>query len=252
LSGALHSIGRHGQKPTAPLNLLGDFGGGGLLLAFGMVCALLEACRSGKGQVVDAAMLDGATSMMSMFFGFAANGWFDDEAGSHLLGTAAPFYDTYETADGKYIAIGSLEPKFFAQLLVLTGLDPTKFSTAGFSGVEQPMDQSAWPELREALEAVFRKKNRDQWCGIMEGTDVCFAPVLGLSEVHLHPHNAARKTTIEINGVQQPAPAPRFSRSSPKMPESGSLPGADSDAILSDWGFSNAEISALHENGGVT
>lgn len=251
LSGALHSIGRRGQKPVAPLNLIGDFGGGGLLLAFGMVCAIFEAGRSGKGQIVDAAMLDGATSMMSMFFGFAANGGFDDAPGSHMLGTAAPFYDTYETADGKYISIGSLEPQFFAQLLDLTGLDRKRFSAAGFNGVGQPMDRSVWPELREALAAVFRKRTRDQWCERMEGTDVCFAPVLGLSEVHSHPHNTARETTIEIDGVRQPAPAPRFSRSRPKMPESGSLPGADSDAILSDAGFSDEEISVLHENGGI-
>jgi len=251
LSGALHSIGREGHKPVAPLNLLGDFGGGGLLLAFGIVCALFETGRSGKGQVVDAAMLDGATSLMSMFFGFAANGWFDDATGSHMLGTAAPFYDTYETADGKYISIGSLEPQFFAQLLELTGLDPDRFSGAGFKGAGQPLDQSAWPELREALDSVFRTKTRDQWCRIMEGTDVCFAPVLGLSEVHLHPHNIARKTTFEIDGIRQPAPAPRFSRSRPEIPKPGSLPGADSDAILADWGFSHAEISALHENGGL-
>jgi alpha-methylacyl-CoA racemase len=204
LSGALHSIGRRGQKPVAPLNLLGDFGGGGLLLAFGMVCALFEAGRSGKGQVVDAAMLDGATSVMSMFFGFAANGWFDDAPGSHLLGTAAPFYDTYETADGQYISIGSLEPKFFLQLLELTGLDPAQFSGAGFTGAGEPVDTSAWPELRRSLESAFRQKTRDQWCSIMEGTDVCFAPVLGLSEVYLHPHNTARKTTLEIDGIRQP------------------------------------------------
>jgi len=251
LSGALHSIGRYGQKPVAPLNLIGDFGGGGLLLAFGMVCALLEAGRSGKGQVVDAAMLDGAASLMSMFFGFAANGWFDDATGSHLLGTAAPFYDTYETADGKYISIGSLETQFFEQLLELTGLDPRQFSGAGFKGVGRSMDTSAWPELREALESVFREKTRDQWCSIMEGTDVCFAPVLGLSEVHLHPHNTVRETIIEIDGVRQPAPAPRFSRSRLSIPETGSRAGADSDLILSDWGFSVAEISALHENGGI-
>ncbi len=251
LSGALHSIGRRGQKPVAPLNLVADFGGGGLLLAFGMVCALLEAVRSGKGQVVDAAMLDGAVSFMSMFFGFAANGWFDDELGSHLLGTAAPFYDTYETADGQYISIGSLEPQFFSQLLDLTGIDKKRFSDAGFQGAGQSIDISAWPELRQELESVFLNKTRDQWCRIMEGSDVCFAPVLGLSEMHLHPHNTARETTIEIDGIRQPAPAPRFSHSKPGIPETGSLPGTDSDAILSEWGFSTAEISALHKNGGI-
>jgi len=252
LAGALHSFGRRGQKPTAPLNLIGDFGGGGMLLAFGMVCALLEAGRSGKGQVVDAAMLDGATSMLSMFFGFSANGWFDDATGSHLLGSAAPFYDTYETADGQYVSIGSLEPEFYGQLLKLTGLDAEQFAGAGFKDTGQRLDTSCWPELREALESAFRKKTRDKWCGIMEGTDVCFAPVLGLSEMHLHPHNAARATTLEIDGVRQPAPAPRLSRSKPGIPEAGGLPGADSDAILTDWGFSAAEISALHENGGIT
>lgn len=251
LAGALHSIGRSGQKPVAPLNLVGDFGGGGLLLAFGMVCALLEAGRSGNGQVVDAAMLDGAVSFMAMFFGFAANASFDDETGSHLIGSAAPFYDTYETSDGKFISIGSLEPQFFSQLLELTGLDEERFSGAGFHGAGRSIDRSAWPELRKALESVFRNKTRDQWCRIMEGSDVCFAPVLGLSEMHLHPHNAARGTTIEIDGVRQPAPAPRFSRSRPEAPEAGSRPGEDSDEVLSEWGFSGAEISALHENGGI-
>ncbi len=251
LSGALHSIGRLGQKPVAPLNLVGDFGGGGLLLAFGIVCALLEAGRSGRGQVVDAAMLDGATSMMAMFFGLAAHGRFDDATGSHLLGTAAPFYDTYETADGKYVSIGSLEPRFFAQLLELAGLDPQQFAAAGFQGMGTPIDTSAWPELRAALEAAFREKTRDQWCSIMEGTDVCFAPVLSLSEAYLHPHNMARRTTIEIDGVRQPAPSPRFSRSSPAMPEPGSPPGADTDSILADWGFSAAEIEALQKSGAL-
>ncbi|MFQ5624913.1 MAG: CaiB/BaiF CoA transferase family protein, partial [Paracoccaceae bacterium] len=225
LSGALHSIGRAGQKPVAPLNLVGDFGGGGMLLAFGMVCALLEAGRSGQGQVVDAAMLDGAASLMSMFFGFAAAGGFDDSTGSHLLGTAAPFYDTYETADGKYVAIGSLEPRFFAQLLELTGLDAQRFAAAGFCGVGAAIDTALWPELREALEAAFRGKSRDEWCRILEGTDVCFAPVLGLSEVHRHPHNRARDTLVEIGGVRQPAPAPRFSRTRPATPVPGSPPG---------------------------
>ncbi len=251
LSGALHSIGRRGQKPVAPLNLLGDFGGGGLLLAFGMVCALLEVGRSGKGQVVDAAMLDGATSMMAMFFGFAANGEFDDAPGSHVLGSSAPFYDTYETADGKYISIGSLEPQFFAQLLELTGLDANVFLTAGFAGIGQSMDRSAWPELRAALESSFLKKTRDQWCDLMEGTDVCFAPVLGLSEVGAHAHNVAREVIVDIDGVPQPAPAPRFSRSWPATPKSGSRPGADSDAILLEAGFSDDEISALRRNGGI-
>ncbi len=251
LSGALHSMGRSGQKPVAPLNLVGDFGGGGLLLAFGMVCALLDAARSGKGQVVDAAMLDGATSFMSMFFGFAANGWFDDAPGSHMLGTAAPFYDTYETSDGRYISIGALEPQFFDQLLELTGLDPKRFSAAGFRVIGQDMNMPAWPELREALESVFLERTRDDWCSIMEGSDVCFAPVLGLSEMHLHPHNKARGTTIEIDGVRQPAPAPRFSRTCPEVPVNGSFPGADSDAVLSDWGFGEEEISALYADGGV-
>lgn len=251
LSGALHSIGRYGEKPVAPLNLVGDFGGGGLLLAFGMVCALLEAGRSGKGQVVDAAMLDGATSLMSMFFGFAANGWFDSATGSHLLGTAAPFYDTYETADGKFISLGSLEPQFFAHLLEMAGLDPERFTAAGFQGVGKTMDVSAWPELRARLEAVFLEKTREQWCHIMEGTDVCFSPVLELSETFRHPHNAARETTIKIDDVRQPAPAPRFSRTRPDRPKAGSAPGADSDAILSAWGFSDTAIAALRKNGGI-
>ena len=231
LTGALHSIGTPGNKPVPPLNLAGDFGGGGLLLAFGMVCALFEAQQSGKGQVVDAAMIDGAASFMAMFFHFQAHGTFSDAPGTHMLGGAAPFYSTYETADGKYISIGSIEPQFYRKLFELTGIDPAPFTGAAYQGVEQVMDTTLWPELEKVLAAVFRKRTRDEWCEIMEGSDVCFAPVLGLSEVHLHPHHVARDTFIEINGQIQA--------------------GADTEAILTDWGFSEEQILILRNEGGL-
>jgi alpha-methylacyl-CoA racemase len=216
LAGALHSIGPTGGKPVPPLNLVGDFGGGGLLLAFGMLCALLERERSGKGQVVDAAMLDGAASMMAMFCGFRAMGLFEDATGSNLLGGAAHFYDTYETADGRFVSIASIEPEFYERLIDRLGLDRERFAPHGFR--LGPMDTRRWPELKAELAEVFRSRTRDEWCELLEGTDACFAPVLGLSEAPAHPHNAARGTFVEIDGVVQNAPAPRFSRSRTGMP----------------------------------
>ena len=237
LAGALHAIGRAGERPVPPLNLVGDFGGGGMLLAFGMVCALLEAQKSGKGQVVDAAMVDGAASLMAMFFSMAAGGAFTDRRGTNLLDGGAHFYDTYETSDGKYICIGSIEPQFYALLVEKAGLDAKKFSAQ--------MDPSGWPELKGELTRVFKTKTRDQWCQIMEGTDVCFAPVLSLFEAPEHPHNKARNTFVKLDGVTQPAPAPRFSRTVAEVSHSARAPGVDSRSVLSDCGFSAAEISAL-------
>jgi alpha-methylacyl-CoA racemase len=204
LAGTLHGIGRQGEKPLPPLNLVGDFGGGGMLLAFGLVCGMLSAQQTGQGQVVDAAMVDGAAVLMTMMHAFLAMGIWEDERGVNMLDTGTHFYDTYETADGKYVSIGSIEPQFYAALLEHTGL----------AGEELPFqhDRTQWGAMKERLTAVFKSKTRDEWCSIMEGTDVCFAPVLTLAEAPHHPHIAGRRTFVEHDGVTQPAPAPRFSR----------------------------------------
>jgi alpha-methylacyl-CoA racemase len=237
LSGALHAIGRPGQKPVPPLNLVGDFGGGGMLLAFGMVCALLEAQKSGKGQVVDAAMVDGAASLMAMFYTMAAGGVFTDKRGTNLLDGGAHFYDTYETKDGQYVCIGSIEPQFYALLVEKAGLDKERFS--------QQMNSARWGECKEELTRVFKTKTRDEWCAIMEGTDVCFAPVLSVLEAPKHPHNVARGTFVTLDGVVQPAPAPRFSRTEGAIRNSARIPGEDSRAVLESAGFTGQEIDTL-------
>lgn len=240
LSGALHAIGRAGAKPVPPLNLVGDFGGGALYLAFGVVCGLLEARRSGKGQVVDAAMTDGAASLMSMFYALTAMGVWKDERGRNMLDGGAHFYDVYETRDGKYVSIGSIEPQFYKELLARTGIDDPAFAAQ--------MDRAQWPALKEKLAAVIRTKTRDEWDAIMLGSEVCYAPVLSLAEAPLHPHNAARGTFVEVDGVVQPAPAPRFSRTPPSPPRPPEA--ADSDA-LADWGFSTEDISRLRSAGAL-
>ena len=247
LSGALHSIGVQGGKPVPPLNLVGDFGGGGLLLAFGMVCALLERERSGRGQVVDAAMLDGAASMMAMFCGFRAMGLFDDRPGANLLGGAAHFYDTYETADGKFVAVAPLEPEFYSEFMDKLGLDRARFAPHGFRLGK--MDMSRWAELKAELAAVFRTRSRDEWCALLEGSDTCFAPVLALSEAPAHAHNAARGTFIEVGGVPQNAPAPRFSRSAPASPAVPRLPGEDTRMVLAAAGYDEQALAALAATG---
>jgi alpha-methylacyl-CoA racemase len=204
LAGALHAYGRAGEKPTPPINMVGDFGGGGMMLAFGMVSALLHAQKTGQGQVIDTAMTDGAAVLMSMIWGFRANGIWRDERGVNMLDTGAHFYDTYETADGKWISIGSIEPQFYAELRRLAGLTEDK-------DFDAQMLMPEWPRLKEKLTALFKTKSRDAWCALMEMTDVCFAPVLSMAEAPSHPHNAARGTFIEVDGVMQPAPAPRYS-----------------------------------------
>jgi alpha-methylacyl-CoA racemase len=239
LAGALAHFGREGEAPVPPLNMVGDFGGGGMFLAFGVVCALLEAQRSGQGQVVDAAMVDGAAVLMSMFWAFKAIGLFDeDHRGTNLLDTGAHFYDVYRCADGGYISIGSIEPKFYAELLRLTGLD----SDPEFS---KQMDRSAWPHLKQRLAEVFMTKTRDEWCTRMETTDVCFAPVLTMSEAGRHRHNVERGTFVEVAGTMQPAPAPRFSRTAAEIAMPPAHPGQHSVEILRDWGFDAARIAAL-------
>ena len=239
LAGALHAIGRPGEKPVPPLNLVGDFGGGGMLLAFGLVCAMLEAQKSGKGQVVDAAMVDGAATLMAMFFTMKAAGAFTDRRGTNMLDGGAHFYDTYETRDGKYVSIGSIEPQFYALLVEKAGLDPERF--------KPQMDTGQWVALKAELTEVFKARTRDEWCEIMEGSDVCFAPVLSIFEAPEHPHNKARKTFVELDGVVQPAPSPRFSRTAPAVSHAAPPPGADSEAVLADCGFTSEEIAGLRE-----
>ena len=204
LTGALHAVGREGGKPVPPLNLVGDFGGGGMLLAFGMVCALFEALKSGQGQVVDAAMVDGSAALMTMMYGMKAAGFWKDRRGVNMLDTGAHFYDTYETADGKYISIGSIEPQFYALLLEKAEIDDPEF--------KQQMDVTKWPELKVKLEALFKTKTREAWCAIMETTDICFAPVLSMDEAPRHPHIKQRNTFVDVDGVIQPdvsLPLPR-------------------------------------------
>jgi alpha-methylacyl-CoA racemase len=239
LSGVLAHIGRAGQPPTPPINLIGDFGGGGLLLAFGMVCALLERVRSGKGQVVDAAMIDGAAALMTIFHGAQQAGFWKDAVGTNMLDSGAPFYDAYETADGKYVAIGAIEPQFYAELLRKLGLD----------GEDLPgqNDPAGWPALRERFTALFRTRTRDAWCELLEGSDACFAPVLTMAEARVHPHNRARSAFIDVAGVAQPRPAPRFSRTDSSVPQPASAGGADTDEVLREWGFPEAEIASLRD-----
>ncbi|MBL4907088.1 MAG: CoA transferase, partial [Sneathiella sp.] len=237
LSGALHAIGRKGEAPTPPLNLVGDFGGGALYLAMGLLAAMLEAKNSGKGQVVDVSMVDGAASLMTTFFGLQAAGRWTEERGTNILDSGAHFYDVYETADGKYVSIGSIETKFYAELLRLTGLEN--------EDLPNQMDVSAWPKLRARFAEVFIAKTRDEWCEIMEGTDVCFAPVLSLGEAPEHAHNKARGTFVEVDGVIQPAPAPKFSRTKSEIQHPPCAPGQHTEEALKDWGVSNDQISSL-------
>jgi alpha-methylacyl-CoA racemase len=241
LTGALHGIGHATTKPVPPLNLVGDFGGGALYLAFGVVCGLVEAQKSGKGQVVDTAMTDGASSLMAMFYGMSAMGMWADQRGSNLLDSAAHFYDTYETKDGKYIALGSIEPQFYRELIEKTGITDEAFAAQ--------MDRKAWPSLKEKLATVIKTKTRDEWDKIMLGSDVCYAPVLSLAEAPKHPHNVARKTFVEVDGVVQPAPAPRFSRTVPEV--QGPPEGANNDVALKAWGFSEGDIAKLSQAGAI-
>src|SRR3954453_100698 len=245
LAGALAHFGRTGEPPTPPLNTVGDFGGGGMLLAFGVVCALLEAQRSGAGQVIDAAMVDGSAVLMTFFYGLEALGGFDQNArGGNLLDTGAHFYDVYRCKDGEYISLGSIEPQFYAELLRLTGLaDDAEF--------QQQLDKDLWPVLKGRLEVLFLHKTRDEWCQLMEHTDVCFAPVLRMKEATEHPHNVARDLILERDGIKQPAPAPRFSRTVPELSRSPQHPGQGTRDALEDWGIAKDRIDELVESGAV-
>lgn len=240
LSGLLHMIGPKGGKPVPPLNVVGDFGGGGLLLAYGIVCALLERSRSGRGQVVDAAMLDGVASFMTMFYGLQAAWRWPEEPGAAVFGGAAPYYDTYETSDGKFVSVASIEPQFLRVLVEKAGLDPVRFSRGAFPLMSPEIEHATWPELKRELEALFRTRTRAEWCALLEGTDACFAPVLTMSEAPLHPHHVARGTYIRVAGVTQAAPAPRFSRSRAATPAAPRGAGDDTAAVLADWGVTRA------------
>ena len=245
LAGALAHFGRAGEPPVPPLNMVGDFGGGGMFLAFGVVCALLEAQRSGQGQVVDTAMVDGSAVLMTMFWAFTQMGAFDENArGTNLLDTGAHFYDVYRCADGEYISLGSIEPQFYAELLRLTGLEGDE----EFAG---QMDASRWPALKARLTEVFGSKTQAEWCSIMEMTDVCFAPVLTMSEAAAHPHNVERQTFVDVAGARQPAPAPRFSRTSAEISRPPAYAGQHSREVLSAWGVTDERIDALIESGAV-
>jgi alpha-methylacyl-CoA racemase len=228
LTGALWATGRDGQPPAPPLNLIGDYGGGALYLAFGLLAGVINARATGEGQVVDVAMTDGAASLTSMFWGMRAAGVWRDKRDNNLLDGGAHFYDCYETSDGKWVSIGSIEPQFYALLIQKAGLSDPDF--------QNQMDPRAWPALSEKIAAVFRTKTRDAWCALMEGTDVCFAPVLDWSEAAVHPHNAARQTFVEVDGVMQPAPAPRFSRTPGAIRSVAPKPGQHAEAIRAEWG----------------
>jgi alpha-methylacyl-CoA racemase len=243
LSGALHSIGRRGEAPVPPLNLVGDFGGGALYLALGVVAGLLEAQKSGKGQVVDAAMVDGAASLMTAIYGMRASGLWSENRGDNILDTGAHYYDVYETKDGKHVAIGSIEAKFYDELLRLSGL----------KGQELPrqQDRAAWPKMKERIKELFKTKTRDEWCKIMEGSDVCFAPVLSMDEAPHHPHNRHRGTFINRDGVNQPGPAPRFSRTPSAIQRPPARPGEHTEEALRDWGFNNSDLEALRSRGAI-
>ena len=236
ITGALHAIGT-GDKPIPPLNLVGDFGGGALYLAFGLMAGIIQARETGKGQVIDCAMSDGAASLMAMFYGFKASGAWQETRRSNLLDGGAHFYDTYQCSDGKWVSIGSIEPQFYALLLEKTGINDPDF--------QRQMDRSAWPELRQKLANVIAQKTQGEWTELMGATDVCFAPVLDLDEAPRHPHNVARQTFVEVAGVTQPAPAPRFSVTPGAIQGPPPAVGAHNREALSDWGFSAAEIAAL-------
>jgi alpha-methylacyl-CoA racemase len=245
IGGALWSMGRADSAPVPPLNLVGDFGGGGMLLAFGMVAALLEAARSGQGQVVDAAMVDGAASLMTMIHAFHAHGIWSDQRGSNMLDTGAPFYEVYETSDGKWMAVGGIEPQFYAALLEGLGL-------SGDPSLPGQMERDEWPAMKERFAAVFKTKTRDEWSAIFDRTDACVAPVLSAWEAHEHPHNVARSTYIEVEGAVQPAPAPRFSRTPSVVSKPPSPPGADTVSGLVEWGVDEGVVTKLRESGALS
>jgi alpha-methylacyl-CoA racemase len=243
LTGALHAIGPANAAPSVPLNLIGDFGGGAVYLALGVVSALLEARASGRGQIVDAAMVDGAVSLMAAILGAFSIGYWRDERGTNLLDGGAPFYGVYETSDARYVAVGAIEPTFYAHLLCGLGL-----SDADLPGQH---DRESWPETRARFATIFRTKTREEWCAVFAGTDACVAPVLSLSEAPQHPHVRARGTFVDIEGVVQPAPTPRFSRSRSNRPSVAPNPGTHTYELLVEAGYLASDIAALLDAGAV-
>lgn len=244
ITGALYAMGRKDEKPVPPLNLVGDMGGGGMLLVNGVLAALLETANSGKGQVIDVAMVDGAAQLMWMFHSFEAMGMWDaTERGSNILDGGAHFYDTYECADGEYISIGSIEPQFYALLKERAGLTEEDFGAQN--------DQSQWSVMKEKLTTVIKQKTQAQWSEIMEGTDVCYAPVLNFLDAPKHPANIARNTYIEVDGVVQPAPAPRFGRTPSEVRHGGHDVGQDTDSVLAEMGFGEQELASLRSDGSI-
>ncbi|MEC8047411.1 MAG: CaiB/BaiF CoA-transferase family protein [Pseudomonadota bacterium] len=244
LSGVLHAIGEGNSRPTPPLNLVGDFGGGGMLLAFGIVAALYERATSGQGQVIDAAMTDGSALLMNSIFGLMSQGVWNQNRGSNLLDGGAHFYGTYETKDGKHVSLGSIEPQFYALLLEKTGLDQDP-------DLAKQMSRDDWPMLRQKLAAVMATKTRDEWDGIMLGTDICYAPILNFEEAVDHPHNQARQTFVNSADITQAAPAPRFSRTEPELPQPPVAPGQHTDEILAGIGLDATAIANLKDSGAV-
>lgn len=243
LSGALHAIGGAGAPPPPPLNYVGDYGGGAMLLAFGLLCALHEARGSGRGQVVDAAMTDGAALLSAMFYGMRAAGAWGDAREANLLDGAAPFYRSYACADGRFVAVGAIEPQFHAELLARLGLDAAEHGAQ--------MDRALWPRQHARLADTFAQRSRDEWATVFADSDACVASVLDWAEAPAHPHNRARATFVDIAGVTQPAPAPRFSRTPPGVPEAATAAGAHSEAVLRDWGVAEASITALRRSGAI-
>jgi len=243
LSGALHAMGSADRPPPVPLNLVGDYGGGAMLLAFGLMCALFEARGSGRGQVVDAAMSDGAVLLSTLFHGLRAAGPWRDERGANLLDGGAPFYANYSCADGRYLSVGAIEPAFYAELLQGLGLDAAEF--------QPQMDRARWPAWRERFAARIAERTRDDWCAVFEGRDACVAPVLDWHEAATHPLHVARGNHVEIDGVMQAAPAPRFGRTPADRPGPPAAPGAHSEAVLRDWGVDAALVDALKRDGAV-
>jgi len=242
LSGALGAIAREGERPLFPLNLLGDFGGGGMMLAFGIVCAVLEARSSGQGQIVDASMVEGAAVLMTLTHALRDAGMWNDRPGTNLLDSGAHFYEVYETADAGHVAVGALEPQFYAELLRLLELDPEEFPQ---------MDQARWPELKERFAAIFRTRTRAEWAALLEPAEACSTAVLPLGEAAEHPHNVARGSFVRVGESVQPRPAPRFSRTVPDVPRPAPDPGADTDVALAAWGLGGDEIAALRDSGAV-
>lgn len=244
INGVLHSFGRAGGPPQPPCNAVGDFGGGGMLLAFGVVCGIFEAQRSGQGQVIDAAMVDGSALLMTMIYAMRSMGLWLDERGTNLLDTGAYFYDVYETKDGKYVSVGPIEPQFHMEMLKKLGIDPAE--------MPPQMNREHWHEAREQVATAIRQKTRDEWAALCEGSDACIAPILTIPEAFEHPHIRARGTFVELSGQRQPAPAPRFSRTKPEIRRAAPSLGEHTDEVLSQWGFGANEIAALRRCGAVS